>query len=96
MMAIGGSITGPAWNAAIPELVPKDKLEPAIALGGVGYNAARGVGSAWAAWLLAALGSGPVFILNAASFVGVSACVFQLKPSANTAQQASRTYDRCR
>jgi MFS family permease len=82
MMAIGGSITGPAWNAAIPELVPKDKLEPAIALGGVGYNAARGVGSALGGLAVAALGPGPVFILNAASFVGVLLVFFNWKPSA--------------
>lgn len=81
MMAIGGSITGPAWNAAIPELVPKDKLEPAIALGGVGYNAARGVGSALGGLAVAALGPGPVFILNAASFVGVLFVFFNWKPS---------------
>jgi MFS family permease len=81
MMAIGGSITGPAWNAAIPELVPKDKLEPAIALGGVGYNAARGVGSALGGLAVAALGPGPVFILNAASFVGVLLVFVNWKPS---------------
>lgn len=81
MMAIGGSITGPAWNAAIPELVPKDKLEPAIALGGVGYNAARGVGSALGGLAVSAFGPGPVFILNAASFVGVLIVFFNWKPS---------------
>ncbi len=81
MMAIGGSITGPAWNAAIPELVPKDKLEPAIALGGVGYNAARGVGSALGGLAVAALGPGPVFILNAASFVGVLLVFVNWRPS---------------
>jgi MFS family permease len=81
MLAVGGAITGPAWNAAIPELVPKDKLEPAIALGGVGYNAARGVGSALGGLAVAALGPGPVFILNAFSFVGVLIVFFNWKPT---------------
>lgn len=80
MLAVGGAITGPAWNAAIPELVPKEKLEPAIALGGVGYNAARGVGSALGGLAVAALGPGPVFILNAVSFVGVLFVFFNWKP----------------
>lgn len=80
MLAVGGAITGPAWNAAIPELVPKEKLEPAIALGGVGYNAARGVGSALGGLAVAALGPGPVFILNAVSFVGVLIVFFKWKP----------------
>ncbi len=82
MLAVGGAITGPAWNAAIPELVPKDKLEPAIALGGVGYNAARGVGSALGGLLVAAMGPGPVFILNAISFLGVLFVFFRWKPAA--------------
>ncbi len=80
MLAVGGAITGPAWNAAIPELVPKDKLEPAIALGGVGYNAARGIGSALGGLAVAALGPGPVFILNAVSFVGVLIVFINWKP----------------
>ncbi|HEY9788115.1 MAG TPA: MFS transporter, partial [Candidatus Obscuribacterales bacterium] len=71
MMAIGAVITGPAWNAAIPELVSKDNLEPAIALGSMGYNVARGIGSAIGGLAVAALGPGPVFILNAISFLGV-------------------------
>lgn len=80
MLAVGGAITGPAWNAAIPELVPKEKLEPAIALGGVGYNAARGVGSALGGIVVAAFGPGPVFILNAVSFLGVLFVFSRWKP----------------
>lgn len=81
MLAVGGAITGPAWNAAIPDLVPKEKLESAIALGGVGYNAARGVGSALGGLAVARLGPGPVFILNAISFVGVLLVFFFWKPA---------------
>lgn len=71
MLAVGGAITGPAWNAAIPELVSKENLEPAIAIGSVGYNVARGIGCALGGLAVAALGPGPVFILNAVTFIGV-------------------------
>lgn len=71
MLAIGGSITGPAWNAAIPDLVSKKNLEPAIAIGSVGYNVARGIGCGIGGLAVAAAGPGPVFILNAVSFIGV-------------------------
>ncbi|MBC7999929.1 MAG: MFS transporter [Leptolyngbya sp.] len=81
MLAVGGAITGPAWNAAIPDLVPKEKLESAIALGSVGYNAARGVGAAIGGLAVAAFGPGPVFMLNALSFVGVLLVFFKWKPS---------------
>jgi len=81
MLAVGAAITGPAWNAAIPDLVPKEKLEPAIALGGVGYNSARGIGSALGGLVVAKLGAGPVFILNAISFVGVLLVFFFWKPA---------------
>jgi MFS family permease len=71
MLGIGGAISSPAWNAALPELVSKKNLESAIALGGMGWNIARGVGSAIGGFLVALSGPGAVFVLNALSFLAV-------------------------
>ncbi len=71
MLGVGGAITSPAWNAVLPELVTKKNLEGAVALGGMGWNIARGVGSAIGGFIVAMSGPGAVFLLNAASFLAV-------------------------
>jgi predicted MFS family arabinose efflux permease len=54
-----------------PELVPLSKLEPAVALGGVSFNASRGIGAALGGLVVAALGTASVFLINAASFLTI-------------------------
>jgi len=70
-MGLGNALNGPAWQAVTPELVAAEDLTAAVALGGAGYNLGRAVGPAIAGFIIAAAGSGAVFLLNAASFVGV-------------------------
>ena len=41
-----------------------------MTLESVAFNVSRAVGPAIAGFLVAAIGSGPVFLLNAASFLG--------------------------
>jgi len=70
-LGLGVAMNGPAWQAIIPELVPREDLNSAVSLNGVGFNIARAVGPALGGAIVAIAGSGAVFILNAASFVGV-------------------------
>lgn len=72
-VGVGAALNMPVWQAITPELVPRAKLTSAIALGGVGINIARAVGPALGGFVVAALGPGAVFLINAASFVGVLA-----------------------
>lgn len=65
----------PAWDAIIPELVPREDLPQAIALGSIGINAARAVGPALAGFIIAGLGSYAVFAINTLSFIGVIAAL---------------------
>src|SRR5207244_3658890 len=53
------------------DLVPREELAGAVALGGISVNVARALGPALGGLLVAALGAGWVFLLNAASFLGV-------------------------
>jgi MFS family permease len=55
----------------MPELVPKRELPAAIALNSIGFNLARAAGPALGGIVVAAIGAGAAFILNAISFVGV-------------------------
>ena len=70
-LGIGSAMNGPAWAAAIPELVPREELPAAVALNSVGFNIARAVGPALGGIVMASAGAGAVFVLNAISFLGV-------------------------
>src|SRR5439155_490485 len=70
-MGLGNALNAPAWQATTPDLVPREELAGAVALGGISVNVARALGPALGGLLVAALGAGWVFLLNAASFLGV-------------------------
>ena len=70
-LGLGATMNGPAWQAIIPELVPSAEVPGAIALNSVGFNLARAVGPALGGLVVAAIGTGATFILNAVSFIGV-------------------------
>jgi MFS family permease len=70
-LGLGATMNGPTWQAIMPDLVPRSDLPAAIALNSVGFNLARAVGPALGGLVVAAIGAGPAFILNAISFVGV-------------------------
>jgi MFS family permease len=61
----------PARQSFVSELVGETDLSNAVALNSTSFNAARMVGPAVAGVLIAAVGSGWVFLINAASFAAV-------------------------
>jgi MFS family permease len=61
----------PARQTFVSELVGEADLSNAVALNSTSFNAARMIGPAIAGVLIAAVGSGWVFLINAASFVAV-------------------------
>src|SRR3989442_11334823 len=67
----GSAVDIPAWQAMIPEVVPRDELPASVGLGTVAINVARAVGPAIAGVIIVAGGPGPVFLINAASVLGV-------------------------
>jgi MFS family permease/quinol monooxygenase YgiN len=69
--AVGTALAMPAWAAIIPDLVPADQLQPAIALNSIAINVSRAIGPAIAGVLVAAVGAWLVFALNALSCVGI-------------------------
>ena len=70
-IGIGSAMTGPAWGAIVPELVPREDLVQAIALNGIGFNIARALGPALAGFLVVLAGSGFAFALFAVSILAV-------------------------
>ncbi len=71
LLGFGNALTGPVWQAIVPELVPREEVGAAISINSVGYNVARAAGPALGGLVVAAIGSGAVFLLNAVSFLGV-------------------------
>ncbi|WP_326557994.1 MFS transporter [Micromonospora sp. NBC_01796] len=64
-IGVGQALTLPCWAAIIPELVPRNQLQSASALGSISVNAARSIGPAIAGLLIARAGVAPVFAINA-------------------------------
>jgi len=69
LIGCGTALTLPAYQALIQDLVPRAQIRSAAALGGVAVNGARAVGPALAGLIIAQVGPGAVFALNALSFV---------------------------
>lgn len=61
----------PTRLSFVSELVPASQLSNAVAINSTSFNSARMIGPAIAGVLIGAIGSGWVFLLNAASFVAV-------------------------
>ncbi|MFI6866312.1 MFS transporter [Nocardia sp. NPDC050406] len=71
LLGCGQALTGPAWQAIQPDLVPRNQIPAAAALGSMGMNVGRAVGPALAGMLVALSGPTLVFALNAVSFAGI-------------------------
>ncbi len=76
-LSLGSSMNMPVWQAVTPELVEREQLPQAITLSGIVVNLSRSIGPALAGIIIAQAGTGAVFLLNAASFVGVILVVYQ-------------------
>jgi MFS family permease len=66
----------PAWQAFVPELVPRHAWMNAMTLNSAQFNAARAIGPAIAGVVLARFGPSWAFFLNALSYLAVIAAVY--------------------
>ena len=71
VLGLGSALNTPAWQATVQDLVPRDEVLDAVSLNGVSTNIARAIGPAIGGLLVASIGSGAVFLLNALSFCAV-------------------------
>src|SRR6266508_2531428 len=74
LVAVGGLAAGlgsPAWQAFVTDLVPRSVLLNAISLNSAQFNAARAFGPALGGIVLATLGAGWAFSINALSYLSV-------------------------
>jgi MFS family permease len=76
LLNIGSAMNNPAWQAILPELVPRELIPDTVSLNAASNNLARAVGPALGGLMVAGfqrvmVGAGSVFFLNAVSFAGV-------------------------
>ncbi|MEM6483011.1 MAG: MFS transporter [Pseudomonadota bacterium] len=80
ILGTGAAFMAPAWQAIVPQLVPRPKLKPAIALNSMGINLSRAIGPALAGLLIASVGLAAPFALNALSFLVILAALLLWRP----------------
>ncbi len=83
-IGVGTAFNAPAWQAIVPEIVPRNELPSAVALNSAGINLARAVGPALGGIVVAQLGPQAAFALNALSFIGVIVVLFAWKREKRT------------
>ncbi|MDT7662634.1 MAG: hypothetical protein QOD04_2190 [Pseudonocardiales bacterium] len=80
LLGVFSSIDVPARQAFASELVGPGQVGNAVALNSMTFNTARIVGPSVAGLLITAIGTGWVFLLNAASFVAVLSGMLAMDP----------------
>ncbi|WP_062462441.1 MFS transporter [Demequina soli] len=68
LLGIVSAFDGPARQTFVSDLVPPASLPNAVGLNSASFNAARLIGPGLAGFLIAIIGSGWVFVLNAVSY----------------------------
>lgn len=71
-LGFGMALSAPAWQAIIPDLVPREEVPEAVMLNAVTFNVTRGLGPTLGGFIVAAIGSGGTFLINAASLFGIT------------------------
>jgi MFS family permease len=80
LMGLGTALTGPAWQAMLPEIVEREELQSAVALNAGGFHAAQAIGPALAGLIVAAAGPAAAFLLNATSLLGMLRAIYRWRP----------------
>ncbi len=71
LMGVGVAFNLPAWQALVPDLVPRGMVASAVALNSAGFNVARAIGPALGGLIVATVGPQLGFGLNAISYLAV-------------------------
>ena len=86
VIGAGAAFMAPAWQAIVPSLVPREALQPAIALNSMGINISRAIGPALAGFLITAIGLAAPFMVNAVSHIVIIGALLAWKPPATPAR----------
>ncbi len=71
LLGVGAACDAPARQSFVIEMVGRDDLPNAVGLNSASFNLGRVIGPSLAGLLIVLIGTGPVFLINAASFGAV-------------------------
>lgn len=95
-IGIGNALYAPIFSAVVPILVPRRDIAGAISLNSVQMNASRVIGPVIGTFLYSRFGPSWVFLVNAASFGFVIACIARVRlprPASTGAQGFQRVVE---
>jgi MFS family permease len=81
LLGVGAACDAPARQSFVIEMVGRDDLPNAVGLNSASFNLGRVIGPALAGVLIVLVGTGPVFLINAASFGAVIFALTRMRPS---------------
>lgn len=84
------AIDAPARQAFVSEMVPQNRLANAVGLNSASFHGGRLIGPAVAGLLIAAVGTGPTLLVNAATFVAVIIALVSMNGAELTPAPRSR------
>ncbi len=87
LSGVAEALATPAWQAAVPQLVPREELPAAVALNSVGINISRAIGPALAGLIILDWGIAAPFWLNALSNLAVVAALLWWSPPKSPASK---------
>ncbi|WP_022682879.1 MFS transporter [Sphingobium bisphenolivorans] len=74
------AINGPAWQAAVGDMVPRSSLPHAVSLNSMGFNLARSLGPGLGGIIVAAAGAAAAFLTNAVTYIGLVVVLLRWSP----------------
>ncbi|MDA0977900.1 MAG: MFS transporter, partial [Proteobacteria bacterium] len=83
LIGCGGAFFGPAWQASVGDIVPRQEVPSAVLLNSVSFNVTRSVAPALGGAIVAAFGAAAAFAVNAISYLGLITVLWRWKPEAS-------------
>lgn len=80
LIGCGTTMGGPAWQASVGDIVPREQLPAAVALNSMGFNTARTAGPAVGGAVVAGVGAAAAFLINALSYIGLIVVLLRWRP----------------
>ena len=80
-LGVAAAVDSPARQAFVSEMVAREDLSNAVGLNSASFHAARIIGPGLAGLLIAWVGTGPVFLINAVTFLAVIGSLLHMRAS---------------
>ncbi len=81
LLGVASAFDAPSRQAFVSEVVAKEDIPNAVALNSASFNLARLAGPGVAGLVIALVGTGPAFLINAASFAAVIISLWRMRTS---------------